>query len=78
MNSATPDVKSLFGRALEIPSLAARAAYLDEACNGNASLRVELDGLLQAVNQVGNFMKGPAPGAAITVDEPPITEGPAR
>src|SRR5262249_648503 len=74
MNSATPDVKSLFGRALEIPSLAARAAYLDEACNGNASLRVELDGLLQAVNQVGNFMKGPAPGAAITAAEPPITE----
>ena len=69
MNSATPDVKSLFGRALEIPSLAARAAYLDEACNGNAPLRAELDDLLQALDQAGTFLKGQAPVALITTSE---------
>ncbi len=39
MNSAVPDVKSIFGRAAEIDSPAERAAYLDEACGGDAELR---------------------------------------
>jgi serine/threonine protein kinase len=76
MNSATPDLKSLFGRALEIPSLAARAAYLDEACNGNALLRAEVDGLLQAHDQAGSFLKRPDPAVANTTPGATPVEGP--
>ena len=32
MTPTPPDMKSIFGRALEIESAAGRAAYLDEAC----------------------------------------------
>ena len=41
MTTTPPDVKSIFGRALEIESLAARAAYLEEACGTDADLRAE-------------------------------------
>jgi WD40 repeat protein/serine/threonine protein kinase len=76
MNSATPDVKSVFGRALELPTLAARAAFLDEACNGNAALRVEVDGLLEAHEQAGGFLRAPAPAPAITTPGAAPAEGP--
>jgi WD40 repeat protein/serine/threonine protein kinase len=69
-------VKSLFGRALEISSPAARAAYLDEACIGSASLRAEVDGLLQAHDQAGSFLKHPGPAAANTTAGATAVEGP--
>jgi hypothetical protein len=39
MNPPPPNVRSIFGRALEIESAAARAAFLDEACGPDAALR---------------------------------------
>jgi hypothetical protein len=45
------DVKSIFGKALELPSPVERAAYLDEACAGNPSLRAEVESLLRAHEQ---------------------------
>jgi WD40 repeat protein/serine/threonine protein kinase len=74
MHSATPDVKSVFGKALEIPSMSARAVYLDRVCNGNGSLRAEVDGLLHALDQAGSFLKGPA--AALTTPGAAPSEGP--
>jgi WD40 repeat protein/serine/threonine protein kinase len=74
MSSATPDVKSIFGRALELDAGAARAAYLEAACGTNAALRGEVEGLLQALERAGGFLKGPAP--AVTMDEPPAPERP--
>jgi WD40 repeat protein/serine/threonine protein kinase len=76
MNHATPDLKSLFGKALEISSLTARAAFLNEACNGNAPLRAELDGLLQAHDQAGSFLKAPGAAEAITAPGETPVEAP--
>jgi WD40 repeat protein/serine/threonine protein kinase len=75
MNNTTPNVKSLFGRALDIPSLAERAAYLDQACNGNVPLRAAVDGLLQAHDQAGSFLKEPDPAAAVTAAAATPVEG---
>src|SRR4051794_19692271 len=60
MTSATPDVKTIFGRALEVEP-AGRAAYLDQACAGDAGLRAEVEGLLHALEQAGGFLHRPAP-----------------
>ncbi len=79
MRHSTTSVRSIFGRVLEIESPAERAAYLNEACGDNADLRSEVDSLLEAIDQAGNFMKqpvAPAIEAGTTSDEPSITERP--
>jgi serine/threonine protein kinase len=40
-----------------------RAAYLDQACAGDAALRQRIERLLQASEQAGAFLQEPAPGA---------------
>src|SRR5438552_3634845 len=57
MSVAADDVKSVFGRALELPDPAARAAFLAEACGGNTALRAEVEGLLNALDRAGGFLK---------------------
>src|SRR5262245_60170670 len=57
MPPVVADVKTLFGKALEIDSPAERAAFLDAACGDNAALRAEMDALLRALDQAGSFMK---------------------
>src|SRR5262245_19776353 len=69
--------KTIFGQALALDSAEARAAYLDQACGGDAALRADGEGLLAAFDRAGDFLRRPAitsPGA--TVDERPITEAP--
>src|SRR4029450_5706192 len=56
MPDASPHVKSIFGRALDMQSPAQRASYLDEACQGNAALRAEVEGLIGAVARAGDFL----------------------
>src|SRR5580704_7566479 len=55
--SAAAEVKSVFGRALELSDPTARAAYLAEACGENATLRAEVDALLAALDRAGGFLK---------------------
>ena len=62
MTASAADVKSLFGKALELPTPAERAAFLDEACAANPALRGEVEGLLQALEKAGNFLGRPAAG----------------
>ena len=57
MSAAADDVKSVFGRALELSDPAARAAYLAEVCGENAALRAEVDALLAALDRAGGFLK---------------------
>ena len=45
------DVKSLFGKALELPTPTERAAFLDEACAANPALRREVEGLAASPGQ---------------------------
>ena len=75
MSSPTPDVKSIFGRALEIGSAAERAAYLDEVCGADPQLRAEVVSLLEEKEKMGNFLIGPAAPPGETVDHQPA-EGP--
>ena len=63
------EVKSIFGRALDIESADERAQYLDEACRGADELRVEVDALLNAIAEAGDFLGGSVPEVAPTIDQ---------
>jgi len=45
-----------------------RAAYLDEACAGDAALRQRVEELLRAGEEAGGFLHDPAPGAQRPAD----------
>jgi len=60
MNTANPRAESIFAAALEIADSAARRAYLDRQCAGNATLRNEVESLLVAHTEAGTFLDGPA------------------
>src|SRR6266481_677014 len=53
---------ALFSAARRLPA-GARAAYLDEACAGDAALRQRVEELLQAGEEAGAFLQEPAAGA---------------
>jgi serine/threonine protein kinase/tetratricopeptide (TPR) repeat protein len=54
------DAKSIFGKAQEFAAPALRAAYVEEACGGDAALRAEVERLLAAADEAGGFMAKPA------------------
>src|SRR5262245_13474821 len=62
MNDRSP-AEEVFFAALERPSPAARAAYLDEACAGDEALRRRVEALLAAHPQVGHFLERPIAAA---------------
>jgi hypothetical protein len=49
-------VEAIFFAAPDESSAAKRAAYLDEVCDGDASLRRRIEHLLTAHSQVGAFL----------------------
>src|SRR5262245_58594459 len=51
--ATSPNEQSIFFRAIELQSAAERAAYLDEACRDNPTLRKEIDALLAAHDRLG-------------------------
>jgi hypothetical protein len=51
----TPDAKTIFGEALRLSVPAERQAYLDQACSGNPTLRQDVESLLNAFEQAGDF-----------------------
>ena len=53
------EIKEIFACALERQA-AERAAYLDTACAGDASLRREVESLLASHQQAGEFIETPA------------------
>jgi hypothetical protein len=52
--------ETIFALALEQADPAARAAFLDTACNGDAALRQRVEAMLRAHEQVGDFLERPA------------------
>lgn len=52
-------LEAIFGEALTKPDAAACAAYLDQACGGNAELRKRVETLLAAHDVAGDFLKLP-------------------
>jgi hypothetical protein len=69
MTDRTP-VEAIFFAALENTTPEARAAYLDEACAGDADLRRRVERLLAAHPQVGSFLEAPAPDAHVATSPP--------
>src|SRR5262245_1757647 len=67
MADSLEQVKSIFGKALEMASPEERAAYLEKACVGDADLRAEIERLLHAHDEAGAFLE---PGPATTADVP--------
>ena len=65
MTKPPTDLKSLFGKVLELGSPAERAAYLAHVCGDDASLRGEVKSLLKALGDAGDFLD--APGSTPTV-----------
>jgi eukaryotic-like serine/threonine-protein kinase len=61
-------VEEIFLSALEKRAVEERAAFLDGACRGDASLRDEVDRLLLAHPSAGQFLEPPAPVAEATAD----------
>src|SRR5215471_15473770 len=72
MAASVADIKSIFGKALELRSATERAAYLEQACQGDSRLRAEVESLLQARQEAGGFLAGPGSGPVATLDEPVV------
>jgi hypothetical protein len=51
-----PGLKTIFTEALERPDGPERAAYLDEACRGDAELRAQVEGLLSDHERIGHLL----------------------
>jgi serine/threonine protein kinase len=75
MTNDSPNVKTIFGQALEIDSPERRSAYLDEACGGDGGLRADVESLLGALAQAGDFLE-PANPAAVHSAAGSVIEGP--
>jgi tetratricopeptide (TPR) repeat protein/serine/threonine protein kinase len=76
MGATKADIKSIFGRAMALSSSAERAAFLQQACGGDAALRAEIESLLRAARDAGSFLGERSIVPVATVDEPAVTERP--
>ena len=68
-------VEALFFAALEKPSGAERAAFLDEACGNDADLRRQVERLLVAHPQAASFLEAPVPGPTTGFEATPVSDG---
>ena len=62
MTEAPDRTESLFAAAVALASAAERAAYLDQACAGDAALRGHVEALLRAHERAGHLLDRPVPG----------------
>src|SRR5262249_23854792 len=76
MAGPEPKLRELFSKALECQTAEERAAFLDQACQGDTELRAQLEELLQAHPEAGRFFQEPSAFPAATVDAPPVQEQP--
>jgi eukaryotic-like serine/threonine-protein kinase len=68
MADAKPDVLAIFTESLARESEAERSKYLDDACQGDPQVRGRVEKLLRAHSDAGNFLGGPSPVVAATID----------
>src|SRR3954467_15201003 len=67
---ASPQLKTIFGEALDRREGPERAAYLDEACRGDAGLRAQVETLLNDHERIGRFL-GTATGSIQSAEHGP-------
>src|SRR5687767_6861948 len=60
--------ESIFAEAIKLSDADQRRAYLDQACQDNAELRSQVEGLLRASGEAGSFFDHPPDGLMATVD----------
>ena len=76
MNPIHPRLDTVLAEALELSTPEARAAYLDQACVGDAELRRQVADLLAAHEQAGSFLEKPAADPNQTGEYTPASEHP--
>src|SRR5215510_7517522 len=70
MGSDLAHLEEIFSAALAQPTLAERAAYLDQACGGDAVLRQRVEQLLASADAAGTFMSPPESIGAVELPDP--------
>ncbi len=73
-NSLNPE--EIFNKAIEIADPTKRAAYLDKICKENEKLRKEVESLINAHEQAGDFLKTLPSGPKVTLDSSHVYEKP--
>src|SRR5437868_3399768 len=68
--------REIFLAALKKPTAGERAAFLDQACGSDVSLRGQIEALLAEHEQLGSYLEAPVAAAQGTVDNPPAIERP--
>jgi serine/threonine protein kinase len=68
------NAEAIFHKAVEISDPRERAAYVAEACRGNPELQAEVEALLAAHEQAGDFLE--AAPANVTLDQTDKIDGP--
>jgi WD40 repeat protein/serine/threonine protein kinase len=76
METENVNPEDIFHKALDITDPQKRVAYLDNACKGNKQLRAEVEELIQAHEQAGDFLNSPKSESDVTLDSSPLIEGP--
>src|SRR6185503_12692820 len=70
MASAQKSLRAIFDEVSEIEADEQRRAYLDQACNGDAQMRANVEELLRAHETAGGFLADPKRhGASVTERE---------
>lgn len=64
-----PRVNELFLQAIQLTAAAERQAFLDSACGNDAELRLAVDTLMKAHDQVGSFLESPHVPMDSTIDQ---------
>jgi serine/threonine protein kinase len=74
---STPDIKSIFGRALELGDASRREAYLNEVCADAPAVRHEVQELFAMHENADGFLRQPVvPGCYTTASYEPVSEQP--
>jgi hypothetical protein len=76
MAGPEPKLRELFSQAAAFQTADEQAAFLDQACRGDADLRAQLEELLRAHREAGSFLQEPSALSAATVDEVRASERP--
>ncbi|NQV33415.1 MAG: serine/threonine protein kinase, partial [Phycisphaeraceae bacterium] len=70
------DITLIVSEALEKPTAQAQIVYLDGVCGDDASLRKEVESLLQVEQRLGDFLETTVDDLDITLDSLSVMEGP--
>ena len=70
MITPVSEIKAIFGQAIDLAPGPARTAFLDQACGGNREMRAEVEELISALEDAGDFLKRPAAAAMIDAFSP--------